>query len=89
MTDCSPPPEGDADTVQVTVEPDSDRVRDAVADAAFCRYLRHAHEGAIADGDEWAEFVNAGCGSQMSVSICVLAVEGGTRVGRETTFEWD
>lgn len=87
MTDRRRVSEKDADTVRVTVEPNSERVRDAVADPAFRRYLRRAHEGPVAAGNEWAEFVNAGCGSRTSVSVTVVAVEGGTRVGRETSFE--
>lgn len=92
MTDRSQPAgapgTADAHTVRLTVNPDNDHVRNAVTDATFCRYLRRAHNGAVTTGDTWSEFVSAGCGTRTNVSIRVLAVEGGTHVGRETIFEW-
>lgn len=79
--------EKDADIVRIAVDPKIERVQDAVADPTFRRYLRRAREGPVAAGDEWAEFVSAGCGSQTVVSVRVVTVEGGTQVGPETTFE--
>lgn len=91
MTTDSPPGSGgtDAGTVGLAVEPDSDRVRDAVAEASYRRYLRRAREGPVTAGDTWAEFVSGGCGARTPVTIRVLAVEGGERVGRGTAFEWE
>jgi hypothetical protein len=51
------------------------------------RYLRWAHAGPVAAGDEWEEFVNCGCASPENVILRVEDVQGGTAVGSETTLE--
>lgn len=90
MSDESTPSDGsvdaEADTVRVAVEDDSGRVRNVEVDASFRRYLRRAHRGPVEVGDEWSEFVNGGCGTQAPVTVRVLAVESGTRVGRHTSI---
>lgn len=50
-------------------------------------YLRRAHEGPVAVGEEWAEFVNYGCASPEDVLLRVERVEGGTEIGPETAVE--
>jgi hypothetical protein len=62
--------------------------RDIVEDDPFRAYLPKAHENAT-PGDRWEEFVGVGCcGSAMDVPLHVEAVEGGSRVTRETTIEF-
>ncbi|WP_459191047.1 hypothetical protein [Halosimplex sp. J119] len=53
----------------------------------YRRYLRWAHAGSVAVGDEWEEFVNCGCASPEDVIRRVEAVDGGTAIGSETTIE--
>lgn len=79
----------DAHTVRLTIDPDAEDVRERCSDAGFERYLRRAHDGAVAAGDCWNEFVSDGCGLRTDVTICVRAVEGGSRIGPRTTFEWE
>jgi hypothetical protein len=62
--------------------------RDTVEGRPFKAYLRRAHE-AVVVGDRWAEFVGVGCcGSALDVPLRVERVEGGERLGEETTIEF-
>ena len=70
----------------LSVEPDDDATAAAVESERYRAFLRRAHAGPVAVGDEWAEFVSRGCGSTRDVTLCVAAVEGGEEVGPETAF---
>lgn len=51
-------------------------------------YLRKVKDR-VAPGDEWDEFTDVGCcGSRQDVPLVVEAVEGGSRIGPETTIEY-
>jgi hypothetical protein len=51
-------------------------------------WLRKTHDRA-SEGDEWDEFTDVGCcGSRMDLPLRVEAVEGGARIGPETTIEY-
>ena len=70
----------------LSVEPDDDTTAAAVGSERYRAFLRRAHAGPVAVGDEWAEFVGRGCGSTRDVTLRVAAVEGGEAVGAETAF---
>lgn len=59
-------------------------VESALAEPAYHRYLRHAHAGPVAVGEEWTEFVSCGCASPLDVRLRVERVGGGTAVGADT-----
>jgi hypothetical protein len=62
--------------------------RDIVEDTPFRAYLRKAHDS-VAAGDRWEEFVGVGCcGDTLDVPLRVESVEGGSRLTRDTTFEF-
>jgi len=64
----------------------SDWGRSTVEGVPFRAYLRKVHETA-AEGDRWEEFVGVGCcGDSLDVPLVVESVEGGHRLGPETTF---
>ena len=63
---------------------DSDWVREGMQEAGYLRYLKRAHEGPVAVGDEWDEFVNCGCANPTDVIVRVEAVEGGDALGEAT-----
>jgi len=52
-------------------------------------YLKRAHEGPVAVGDEWDEFVSCGCATPQDVLLRVERVEGGTELGVETSLAID
>lgn len=55
----------------------------------FTGYLRKTL-GSVSVGDNWEEFVGVGCcGNTLDVPLQVETVEGGRRVGPDTTVEWD
>lgn len=54
----------------------------------FRRYLRTAHAGPVAVGDEFEEFVSRGCGRPRDVVLRVEAVEGGTALGGPTALSF-
>jgi len=58
-----------------------------MSDPTYLRYLRYAHAGPVAVGDEWTEFVNCGCASPEDVVLRVEAVDGGTAIGADTTID--
>lgn len=78
----------EATTVVLSYSPATSRVREAIGEGSYRGYLRRARAGEVAPGEEWAEFVSRGCGSTADVSLRVVAVEGGSRVGAETEFEF-
>ncbi len=78
----------EAATVVVSYGPAAERIGEALEEPSYRRYLRRAHEGPVAPGEEWTEFVSGGCGSRTEVSLRVGAVEDGSRVGEETEFEF-
>jgi hypothetical protein len=59
-------------------------VHENVHERPFRTYLGRAHEGSVAVGDEWAEFVNCGCGSTTDVLLRVEDVSGGDALGEST-----
>jgi hypothetical protein len=62
--------------------------RNRVDCSAFRAYLRKTRD-AVAEGDDWAEFVGVGCcGSSLDVPLRVEAVEGGETLGPETAVEF-
>ncbi|MFB6218791.1 MAG: hypothetical protein ABEH77_06380 [Halobacteriaceae archaeon] len=61
-------------------------VTDGLADEHFVGYLRRAHAGPVAVGDEFEEFVSRGCTSPYDVVLRVEAVEGGDDIGEGTAF---
>jgi hypothetical protein len=86
----------DADRVRVSYRPvddDGDPIEEddflgrSLRADTFRTYLRRAHEGPVAVGDEWAEFVNCGCGTTEDVSLRVEGVDGGSTIGDGTEIE--
>lgn len=65
---------------------DSEWLQENMMDDTYLRYLRWAHAGPVAVGNEWAEFVNCGCASPEDVILRVESVEGGAAIGSETTI---
>jgi hypothetical protein len=78
-----------ATTVTVSYPADlSEWGRDRVEHDSFRAYLGKAHDTAT-PGDTWAEFVGVGCcGSALDVPLRVERMDGGQRVGENTTFEF-
>ena len=66
---------------------DSEWLQENMTELTYRRYLRWAHAGPIAVGDEWEEFVNCGCASPEDVILRVEDVDGGTAIGSETAIE--
>ena len=66
---------------------DSGWIREGMNEPSYLRYLRYAHAGPVAVGDEFDEFVNCGCASPMDVVLRVERVEGGTAIGADTDLE--
>jgi hypothetical protein len=66
---------------------DSAWIREGMNEPSYLRYLRYAHAGPVAVGDEWDEFVNCGCASPMDVVLRVERVEGGSAIGLDTDLE--
>lgn len=66
---------------------DSEWLQENMTDHTYRRYLRWAHAGPVAVGDEWEEFVNCGCASPEDVILRVEDVEGGTTIGSDTTIQ--
>jgi hypothetical protein len=52
----------------------------------YQQYLRRAHGGPVAVGEEWAEFVSCGCATPQDVVLRVERIEGGTALGDATTL---
>jgi hypothetical protein len=86
----------DADRVRVSYRPvdddgdpteEDDYLGRSVRADTFRTYLRRAHEGAVAVGDEWTEFVNCGCGTTEDVRLRVESVDGGSTIGDGTEIE--
>jgi len=54
----------------------------------YKQWLRKTHDD-VDSGEEWDEFTDVGCcGSRMDLPLRVETVEGGSRVGPETTIEY-
>ncbi|WP_135306105.1 hypothetical protein [Haloarcula amylovorans] len=66
---------------------DSEWLQENMMEYTYRRYLRWAHAGPVAVGDEWDEFVNCGCASPEDVILRVEDIESGTAIGSETTIE--
>jgi len=62
-------------------------VHERIHERPFGTYLRRVHGGPVTEGDEWAEFVNCGCGTTTDVVLRVEAVEGGERLGEQTAID--
>ncbi|WP_226013409.1 hypothetical protein [Halomicrobium salinisoli] len=80
-------PETDPDATDDWWVADSEWLQENMTERTYRRYLRWAHAGPVAVGDEWEEFVNCGCASPEDVILRVEAVEGGTAIGSETTID--
>jgi len=62
--------------------------RDTVEGSPFTAYLRKVHDD-LQEGAVFEEFVGVGCcGNTLDVPLRVEAVEGGDRLGPETTIEY-
>lgn len=70
----------------LSFDPDDDATVAALETDRYRKYLRRAHAGPVAVGDEWTEFVSRGCGSTRDVRLRVEAIEGGGEVGEGTAF---
>ncbi len=80
-------PETDPDDTDDWWVADSEWLQESMTERPYRRYLRWAHAGPVAVGDEWEEFVNCGCASPEDVLLRVEAVDGGTAIGSDTTIE--
>lgn len=80
-------PETDPDETDDWWIADSEWLRENMTEHTYRRYLRWAHAGPVAVGDEWDEFVNCGCASPADVVLRVEAIEAGTAIGSETTID--
>lgn len=68
---------------------DDEDVAEGVRAPSFRAYLTKAHDGPVALGDEWAEFVSCGCGSRKDVTLEVRSLTGGDVIGEGTTIEYE
>lgn len=66
---------------------DSNWIRERMAEDSYLKFLKRVHEGPVAVGDEWEEFVNCGCASPQDVIIRVEDIEGGEALGMDTEIE--
>jgi hypothetical protein len=67
----------------------SDWGRFQVEKPSFRAYLRKVHDR-LEPGDQFEEFVGVGCcGNTLDVPLRVETVEGGPRLGPETTVEYE
>ncbi|MFC6863797.1 hypothetical protein ACFQGE_10005 [Halomicroarcula sp. GCM10025817] len=80
-------PETDPDENEGWFVADSAWLEENMTEPTYLRYLRWAHAGPVAVGDEWDEFVNCGCASPEDVILRVERVEGGTGIGADTTID--
>lgn len=80
-------PEIDPDDTDDWWVADSEWLQENMTEHTYRRYLRWAHAGPVAVGDELEEFVNCGCASPEDVILRVEDVEGGTGIGSETAIE--
>lgn len=80
-------PETDPDANEGWFVADSAWLEENMSEPTYLRYLRWAHAGPVAVGDEWDEFVNCGCASPEDVVLRVERVEGGTGIGADTTID--
>ena len=70
----------------LSFDPGDDATAAALDTDRYRQYLRRAHAGPVAVGDEWTEFVSRGCGSTRDVQLRVESVDGGEEVGAGTAF---
>jgi hypothetical protein len=68
---------------------DDDDIAEGIAASSFRAYLRKAHDGPVQLGDEWAEFVNCGCGSTKDVTLRVQSLTDGDAIGENTDIEYE
>ncbi|AUG47882.1 hypothetical protein BVU17_10275 [Haloarcula taiwanensis] len=66
---------------------DTEWIADELRGDTYQQYLRRAHSGPVAVGEEWDEFVSCGCATPQDVVLRVERVEAGTAVGDETTLD--
>jgi len=79
-----------ATSVTLAFSPSDDEdITDGIEADAFRGYLRKAHDGPVALGDEWDEFVNCGCGSTKDVTLQVVSITGGEAVSDDTDIEYE
>jgi len=65
---------------------DIEWIVDELRGDTYRQYLRRAHGGPVAVGEEWAEFVSCGCATPQDVVLRVERVDGGTALGDTTTL---
>ncbi|KAA9398239.1 hypothetical protein Har1130_04720 [Haloarcula sp. CBA1130] len=65
---------------------DTEWLADELRGDTYQQYLRRAHGGPVAAGEEWDEFVSCGCATPQDVALRVERVEGGTVLGDATTL---
>jgi hypothetical protein len=80
-------PETDPDEADDWWIADSEWLQESMTEHTYRRYLRWAHAGPVAVGEEWDEFVNCGCASPEDVVLRLEAIEGGTAIGSETAID--
>jgi len=61
----------------------------ALDNPSYRSYLRRAHEGPVTTGEEWAEFVNCGCGTTHDVVLRVESVAGGDAISETTALVFE
>lgn len=83
------PTTDEATEIVVSFAPTDDRTAEALDAASYRSYLRRTRRGDVSVGDEWAEFVNCGCGSTRDVVLRVESVDGGESIGTETAFVFE
>jgi len=66
---------------------DTEWIADELRTDSYQQYLRRAHGGPVAAGEEWGESVSCGCATPQDVVLRVERVEGGTALGDATTLD--
>ena len=66
---------------------DTEWIVDELRGDSYQQYLRRAHGGPVAVGEEWDEFVSCGCATPQDVVLRVERVEGGTALGDTTALD--
>ena len=80
----------EATSVTLSYAPsDDDDIAEGIDEDSFRAYLRKAHGGSVTLGEEWAEFVNCGCGTTKDVTLQVVSLTGGQAIGADTDVEYE
>lgn len=81
--------DANATRVVLAYAPAEDDIAEGLDADAFRAYLRKAHGGPVALGDEWEEFVSCGCGSRKDVTLKVVSITGGEAIDEGTAIEYE